>query len=314
MARGQRKIFWGLVALVPVAVAYGWRDSRETKVATAATVAKTASLPPADGMIQLQGGTFLMGTPRPSPDDQRPVHRVVLAPFSLDATHVTNREFAQFVADTDYRTTAEERGESLLFDRKQGNWQEVAGVCWRHPTGADSSLAGKDNYPVVHVSWYDAVAYATWANKRLPSEAEYEFAARGGLSDAQFPWGREFSTGHQLQANYWQGKFPLTNLEQDGYFAVAPTKAFPANPYGLYEMAGNAASWCGDWYAADAYGQSVGGKTTGPETGTERVLRGGSWAATDDKGAGLHVGDRGHAPPEQTSDRVGFRCARDIVN
>lgn len=312
MAGGRRKLIWGLVAVVPVALAYALRDSRKIEVATAATVTKTASQPPADGMIPLRGGTFLMGTPRPSPDDQRPVHRVVLNPFWLDATHVTNREFAAFVADTDHRTTAEERGGSLLFDRKQGNWQQVAGVCWRHPTGADSSLAGKDDYPVVHVSWYDAVAYATWANKRLPSEAEYEFAAQGGLSDAQFSWGRKLSPGHELQANYWQGKFPLTNLEQDGYFAVAPTKAFPANPYGLCDMAGNVACWCGDWYAADVYGQSVVGKTTGPAHGTERVLRGGSWASTDEKGSGLHVGDRDHAPPEETSDCVGFRCARDL--
>lgn len=312
MAGSRHKWIWGLAALVPVGVAYGLRHSQETEVATAATVSRTATPTQADGMVRLAGGTFLMGTPRPSPDDQRPVHRMVLAPFWIDATHVTNREFAEFAAETNYRTTAEERGWSLLFNRESGTWQETAGICWRHPTGPESSLAGRDGYPVVHVSWYDAVAYATWANKRLPTEAEYEFAARGGLSDAQFPWGREFSPDHQLQANYWQGKFPLTNLEQDGYFAVAPTKVFPANPYGLYDMAGNVASWCGDWYAADAYGQSVVGKTTGPETGTERVLRGGSWAATDEKGAGLHVGDRDHAPPEETSDCVGFRCARDV--
>ncbi len=312
MARGRRKWIWAFAVLVPVGVAYGMRDSQKTEIATAAIVARTATHPQADGMTQLKGGTFLMGTPRPSPDDQRPVHRVVLAPFWIDVAHVTNREFADFVADTNYRTTAEERGWSLLFDRQQGNWQEMAGVCWRHPKGPESSLVGKDDYPVVHVSWYDAVAYTTWAKKRLPTEAEFEFAARGGLSDAQFPWGRELSPGHQLQANYWQGKFPLTNLEQDGYFAVAPTKAFPANPYGLHDMAGNVASWCGDWYAADAYGQSVVGKTTGPATGSERVLRGGSWASTNEKGDGLHVGDRDHAPPGETSNRIGFRCARDV--
>lgn len=312
MARGRRIFAWGLAILIAVSITNGLRVTQKAEFAGAATAENSKSLPSADGMIQLHGGTFLMGTPRPSPEDQRPVHRVVLAPFWLDTKHVTNQEFAQFVADTDYRTTAEERGGSLLFDRKEVNWQEVAGVCWRHPTGPESSLAGKENYPVVHVSWYDGVAYAAWANKRLPSEAEYEFAARGGLSDAQFPWGRGFSPSHQLQANYWQGKFPLTNLEQDGYFAVAPTKAFPANPYGLYDMAGNVAAWCGDWYAADTYGRSVAGKTTGPETGIERVLRGGSWAATDEKGAGLHVGDRDHAPPGQTSDRLGFRCARDV--
>jgi formylglycine-generating enzyme required for sulfatase activity len=263
-----------------------------------------------DGMVRLAGGEFLMGTPRPSPDNQRPVHHVLLAPFRIDITHVTNGAFREFIDATNYRTTAEERGWSLMFDHTQGNWQKTQGVNWRHPTGPDSSLAGKENYPVVHVSWHDAVAYAKWAGKRLPTEAEYEFAARGGLSDAPFAWGRELVINRQLQANYWQGKFPLTNLLQDGYFEVAPTKSFPANPYGLYDMAGNVACWCLDWYADDAYGRSVAKNSRGPDTGTERVLRGGSWASTEEPGAGLRVGDRDHAPPDETSSRIGFRCAQ----
>ncbi len=313
MAGGRRKkTFWILAALLPAGIAYGLRDSQESQTAVAAAVAKTSSLPQEAGMLLLPGGEFLMGSPRPSPDDQRPVHRMVLAPFWLDATHVTNRKFGEFVAETSYRTTAEERGGSLMFQRSQGNWQEVAGVCWRHPTGPESSLAGKENFPVVHVSWYDAVAYATWAKKRLPTEAEYEFAARGGLSDAPFAWGRQLNPENRLQANYWQGKFPLVNLEQDGYFEVAPTKAFPPNPYGLYDITGNVAGWCSDWYAADTYGKSISTKTQGPTTGTERVLRGGSWHSTAEAGAGLHVGDRDSAPPDETSSRIGFRCARDV--
>jgi formylglycine-generating enzyme required for sulfatase activity len=270
-----------------------------------------AQLAERDGMVRLAGGEFLMGSPRPSPNDQRPVHQVHLAPFWIDATHVTNLAFREFIDATNYRTTAEERGWSLLFDHKQGNWQKIEGVNWRHPTGPDSSIAGKENYPVVHVSWHDAVTYAKWAHKRLPTEAEYEFASRGGLSDSTFPWGRELVPQRKLQANYWQGKFPLANLEQDGYFEVAPTKNFAPNPYGLYDMAGNVASWCFDWYASDAYGRNVAKSPTGPDTGTERVLRGGSWASTSEVGAGLHVGDREHAPPEETSTRIGFRCARD---
>ncbi len=306
MAGGRRRWIWGLAALVAVSLVLNLRE-----VAQAATTEQKNSST-ANGMVQLSGGTFLMGTPRSSPDDQRPVHRVVVKPFWIDTTHVTNREFAEFVADTNYRTTAEERGWSLLFNREKGNWQQVADVSWRHPTGPDSSLAGKDDFPVVHVSWHDAVTYANWAQKRLPTEAEYEFAARGGLSDAQFPWGRELSPEREFQANYWQGKFPLTNLTQDGYFEVAPTKSFTANPYGLYDMAGNVACWCGDWYAADAYGRSTVGNTTGPQTGTERVLRGGSWASTAEKSDGLHVGDRAHAVPSETSSCIGFRCVRDI--
>jgi sulfatase modifying factor 1 len=267
-----------------------------------------------DGMVRLVGGEFLMGTPRPSPDDQRPVHLVKVAPFWIDATHVTNDQFAEFVADTGYRTTAEERGWSLTFNRKVGSWDETPGVNWQHPTGKDSSLAGKENYPVVHISWYDAVAYAAWAKKRLPTEAEYEFAARGGLSDSPYTWGRELTPKNQLLANYWQGKFPLANLQQDGYLEVSPTKKFPANRYGLYDIAGNVCSWCGDWYAADEYGRHLKANPTGPDSGTERVLRGGSWHSTAEKGAGLHVGDRDHARPDETSSRIGFRCAREVVN
>ena len=313
MAGGRSKtLFWLLAAVVTLVVAANLRTSPDADVATAAVTQTVERLPEHAGMMRVPGGEFLMGTPRPSPADQRPVHQVRVAPFEMDATHVTNSEFRQFVTATNYRTTAEERGWSLVFDHEHGNWQKAEGVHWRHPTGPDSSLAGKENFPVVHVSWYDAVAYATWAGKRLPTEAEFEFAARGGLSDAQFPWGRELLPRRQLRANYWQGKFPLNNLVQDGYFEVAPTKAFPENPYGLYDMAGNVASWCLDWYAADAYGRRVADDPQGPDTGTTRVLRGGSWASTADQGAGLHVGDRQSAPPDETSSLIGLRCVRDL--
>jgi formylglycine-generating enzyme len=312
MAGSRRKqIAWLLLAAIPLGFAYGLRGSTEPASVNAALVAREPTFARSTEMIRLAGGTFLMGTPRPSPDDQRPVHRVVLAPFWMDPTHVTNRQFEEFVDDTAYRTTAEERGWSLLFNRPTGSWEKTVGISWQHPTGVESSLAGKENYPVVHVSWFDAVAYANWAKKRLPTEAEYEFAARGGLSDAAFAWGRELSPDRQLRANYWQGKFPVVNLRQDGYLEVSPTGAFPANPYGLYDMAGNVASWCGDWYAQESYGQSLPSRAAGPLSGTERVLRGGSWHSTADKGAGLHVGDRDSASPEETSSRIGFRCGRD---
>ena len=305
-------LLMGTVVLMGAAV-----GGRKTPPAEETPATLSSEMPPSrrpphqDDMIRLAGGEFLMGTPRPSPDDQRPVHRVVVAPFWMDITPVTNREFSEFSEATDYRTTAERNGWSLLFDQEQGNWQKTEGTNWRHPTGPQSSLAGKENYPVVHVSWYDAVAYSTWAKKRLPTEAEYEFAARGGLSDMPFPWGRELTPARQLRANYWQGKFPLHNLVQDGYFEVAPTKTYPANPYGLYDMAGNVACWCYDWYAADAYGHHRSDNPLGPPSGTQRVLRGGSWASTAEPGAGLHVGDRLSALPGQTSNHVGIRCVRD---
>lgn len=301
-----------LIAVVPAALGIARYQSQNAALAQAAPAAGTADLAERDGMIRLPGGEFLMGTPRPSPNDQRPVHQARVAPFWIDTTPVTNAAFRAFVEATGHLSTAEAQGWSYTFDHQRGNWHKVEGVSWRHPTGPESSLVGKENYPVVHVSWHDAVAYATWAKKRLPTETEYEYAARGGLSDASYPWGRELLPHRELQANYWQGKFPLINLQQDGYFEVAPTRTFPANPYGLYDMAGNVACWCFDWYAKDAYGQRVIDNPQGPKTGVERVLRGGSWASTAEPGAGLHVGDRDHAPPEETSSRIGFRCARDV--
>ncbi len=311
MIRQRKKILWLLAALLPVPIAYTFSSTENAPSARPSAVPEKVSPARTGDMARLRESVFLMGTTRPGPADQRPVHRVKLKSFWLDITHVTNRAFEKFVSETDYVTTAEKTGWSLLFNRQQGSWEEAAGVCWRHPTGANSSLVGKEEYPVVHVSWFDAVAYAAWAGKRLPTESEYELAARGGLSDAAFPWGRELTPDNRLPANYWQGKFPLANLGQDGFLGVAPTKSFPANSYGLFDMAGNVACWCADWYAVDSYGSSRASNGAGPATGTERVVRGGSWLSKSEKGGGLQVGDRDHAPPTTTNDYVGFRCARD---
>lgn len=311
-----RRLRWTLVAvlgLLPLLVAYQWGRSLAKPALAPPISAETIKLPSRAEMIRLPGGEFLMGTPRPSPEDQRPVHRVVLQPFWLDRKLVTNRQFSRFVVETHYQTIAERHGTSLLFDRTTGAWHEVAGTCWRTPSGENSSLIGKEDYPVVHVSWFDAVAYATWAGKRLPTEAEYEFAARGGLSDASFPWGRTLTPDNQVRANYWQGRYPFTNLIQDGYFETSPTTTFPPNPYGLYDIVGNVACWCADWYAADSYGRTASIDGEGPTAGSERILRGGSWCSNSDPGGGIHVGDRDHADPNETSSCIGFRCARDVV-
>ena len=309
MARRGKQLLWLFALGLPLA----WMVRAPQNEPPALPVPAALDLPRAEGMTRLAGGEYLRGSPRPGPDDQRPVHRVRLPAFWCDETSVTNRQFAAFVEATSYQTTAEEQGWSLLFDRTAGKWEQAAGVSWRNPTGANSSLVGKDDYPVVHVSWSDAVAYATWAGKRLPSEAEFEFAARGGLSDAEFPWGRQLTPDHRLRANYWQGKFPFTNLNQDGHWGVAPGRSFPANRFGLFDMAGNVGCWCADWYAADAYGSGLAREGRGPESGTERVIRGGSWVSTSDPGGGMRVADRGHAPPTTTSDTVGFRCVRDAT-
>jgi formylglycine-generating enzyme required for sulfatase activity len=241
------------------------------------------------------------------------VRLVRLAPFWIDQTPVTNAQFDRFVQQTHYETTAERRGHSLVFDRQQSAWREVAGVSWQHPENPNSSLAGKEQYPVVHVSWHDAVAYAAWADKRLPSEAEYEYAARGGLLDCDYPWGRERAPGAVQLANSWQGPFPEEDLGLDGFRATSPVQQFPPNRFGLYDMAGNVCQWCADWYQADYYSASPAEQPAGPAEGEQRVRRGGSWLAPPLPPDPLRTGHRDHAPPGETTNHTGFRCARSIL-
>jgi sulfatase modifying factor 1 len=262
-----------------------------------------------DGMARLPGGSFAMGSADSAPD-QRPVHRVKLSRFWLDAHPVTNRQYAEFVEATQHKTTAEARVNSLVFDPTTAAWQEVAGADWRHPRGPNDSLVGKEDYPVVHVSWFDAVAYATWAGKRLPTEAEFEYAARAGLADCRYPWGRSLLPDNKLMANFWQGGAEQPDRGLDGFAGLAPVGSYPANRWGLCDMAGNVWCWCADWYAPDAYGQSLSRDPQGPATGTERVRRGGSWLSPAPYDGALEVSERGHAPPEQSTNHTGFRCAR----
>ena len=273
-------------------------------------------LPAVGGMIRLPGGAFEMGSPYSNDSDAQPRHRVRLEPFWLDKKPVTNRQFQVFVDETDYQTDAERRHRSLVFDRQQAAWREIAGVNWRHPDSADDSLVGKENYPAVHISWQDAATYAAWTDKRLPTEAEFEYAARGGLSDGLYPWGRQrgldspHQTNGQHLANGWQGHFPDEDLGLDGYRGTSPVGHFPPNRFGLDDMAGNVWNWCADWYAADAYATRRADLPRGPRAGNERVRRGGSWLSTINYGGALRVDYRDHAPPNESSNHTGFRCAR----
>jgi formylglycine-generating enzyme required for sulfatase activity len=263
------------------------------------------------GMIRIPAGSFLMGSPHPGDEDQQPVHRVEIDAFWLDATPVTNAQFAEFVRAEQYVTTAERLGKSLVFDRQSAAWQEAAGADWQHPEGPESSIAGKDDWPVVQVSWYDATAYAAWRGKRLPSEAEFEYAARGGLADADFPWGRQLAPRAELKANYWQGTFPEENLLLDGYSGPSPVEKFPPNRFALHDMAGNVWQWCGDWYDPEYYGKSLGPNPTGPREGAHRVRRGGSWMSPASADHSLRVYHRDYAPPREAANHMGFRCASD---
>jgi len=229
------------------------------------------SLSAVGSMVRVPGGTFLMGSDNHYPEEA-PTHQVTVSPFWIDATVITNAEFAAFVAETAYVTLAERPLDPALYpgalaemlkpgglvfrkarqpvDLKDFHnwWSYVPGACWRHPEGPQSSITGRLHHPVVQISFEDAEAYARWAHKELPTEAEWEFAARGGLEAAEFAWGEEFAPGGKQMANTWQGEFPWQNLCDDGFEGAAPVKSFPPNGYGLYEMTGNVWEWTTDWY------------------------------------------------------------------
>lgn len=309
MARRPKRILVTALLLLPVPVVWGMRQWEAGSVSPESPPPVAISVE--NGTAHLPGGRFAMGSPDNSDQDQTPLHRVTLASFWIDTHLVTNQQFARFVDSTGYKTTAERRGQSMVFDRAQASWQQVIGANWRHPRSAEDSLAGKDDYPVVQVSWYDATAYAAWAGKRLPTEAEYEYAARGGLSDCLYPWGREPEINGSQLANGWQGWYPEEDRGLDGFQGLSPVGAYPPNRWGLFDMAGNVWCWCGDWYAADYYGQSLPSSPTGPSTGLDRVRRGGSWLSSANHEGALRVSYRDHAPPETTTNHTGFRCVHD---
>lgn len=231
-----------------------------------------------DGMVLVRGGTFLMGSDKFYPEE-RPVHRVTVDGFWMDRFPVTNEEFGRFVTTTGYVTVAERTPDatnypgidpallapgSLVFQRGDRPvslqdcrtwWAYVPNACWKHPEGSGSSLEGRENHPVVHVAYEDADAYATWIGKALPTEAEWEFAARGGLEGAPFVWGNEFAPGGRMMANTWQGEFPFENLKTDGFEGTSPVDAFSPNGYGLHDMAGNVWEWTSDFFRAQHSGE-----------------------------------------------------------
>jgi formylglycine-generating enzyme required for sulfatase activity len=261
-------------------------------------------------MKLIPGGRYRMGTDTGF-EYEGPAHDVEVASFWIDEREVTNAEFAAFVASSGYVTDAERFGWSAVFDTKSGEWTRVDGANWRDPTGPESSIVGRDSYPVVQVSWNDAGAYANWAGKRLPTEAEWERAARGGLDGAEYSWGNEFSPGGRSMANTWQGTWPVADSGADGFAGLAPTGSFPANGYGLYDMTGNTWEWVADWFSEDAYRTSPSREPVGPADGTERVIRGGSFLCSEQSCMGFRVAARNKNTPDSASDNLGFRCVRD---
>jgi sulfatase modifying factor 1 len=280
------------------------------------------------GQVPIPAGTFAMGDAFGEgydADGETPVHAVHLDAFRMDATAVTNAQFATFVKDTGHVTGAEEFGVSAVFhlafagDRRDVLnrpaetpwWLAVRGASWRAPEGPGSDVSRRANHPVVHVDWSDAQAYAAWAGKRLPTEAEWEYAARGGLDGARFAWGDELTPRGRWVCNIWQGTFPTVNTEDDGFLTTAPVSSYAPNGYGLYCTAGNVWEWCADWFAPDAYAHAAGHDPRGPDDGDRKVMRGGSYLCHDSYCNRYRVAARSSNTPESTSGNIGFRCAGD---
>lgn len=280
--------------------------------------------------VALPSGRFTMGDAfgegYPS-DGETPLHEVRLDPFRIDVTSVTNSMFAAFIAETDYRTDAEQYGTSAVFHTlirayprdilgaAAGApwWLNVRGADWAHPAGPSSNWEDITDHPVVHVSHHDALSYCRWAGRRLPTEAEWEYAARGGLEGMRYAWGNDLTPGGEHHCNIWQGTFPKINTRDDGHSGTAPVKSFQSNGYGLYQMAGNVWEWCGDWFLPKYYRNSPSDNPQGPSIGAGRVMRGGSYLCHDSYCNRYRVAARTSNTPESSSGNCGFRTVAAIA-
>lgn len=292
----------------------------------AALSARATERPAGDHTIEqvsVPTGTFVMGDASGDAnplDGETPQHPVALHGFSIDATSVTNAQFASFIDATGYRTEAETFGFSAVFHLAlqappadvMGSatgtpwWLGVRGADWAHPGGRDSGLDGLDDHPAVHVSWNDAAAYCAWAGRRLPTEAEWEYASRGGLDRAKYPWGDDEIDAGGWRANIWQGDFPRTNTLEDDFLTTAPVRSFAPNGYGLWQTVGNVWEWCEDWFDPGAYARAALGDDRAP-TGSARVLRGGSYLCHISYCNRYRNAARSQNTPDSSMGNAGFR-------
>ena len=351
------------IAALALSVVVAIAHAADVPLPTKENLGRPAGPAPA-GMVWIPGGEFSQGCEDPTREicggsetmnDARPIHRVYVDGFWMDATEVTNRKFADFIVATGYVTVAERKtraqdypgvppenlapgsvvftppGQAVPLDDALRWWSYVVGANWRHPEGLQSNLAGRDDFPVVHIAYEDAEAYAKWAGKRLPTEAEWEFAARGGRAGERYTWGNELQPGKRWMANIWQGEFPYRDLGEDGAKGIARVGSYPPSGYGLLDMAGNVWEWCSDWYRPDAYEQQLthveSGVVRNPRGPAEhesfdpqepgmrkRVQRGGSFLCTDQYCTRYMVGSRGKGAPDTGSNHLGFRCVVPPVN
>lgn len=325
-------------------------QSRSPHPQGSAAIARTSDAPRFHGMVFLPSGIFTMGALDSAPDEFPP-HEVELDGFWIDTHEVTNSQFAEFVKATGYVTTAEQPPElrslqqgvnreeiKILpelnqpgsicsyqldsrndIDPEKGAyswWQYVPGANWRHPEGPESSVDDRMNHPVVHVSWLDAMAYCKWAGKDLPTEAQWEYAARGGLKDQSYPWGSQRNPGGQWLHNVWQGEFPISNSGDDGFLHTAPTGSFPPNKFGLFDVSGNVWEWCRDYYQPEYYSASPRSNPPGPGTSFDpmdpsvikRVQRGGSFMCSEQYCIGYRTTARMKGEEDTGAFHTGFRC------
>ncbi len=286
-----------------------------------------------EGMIWIENGSFIMGSDQ-GLLDERPAHKVNLNGFWIDQYEVTNAEFIKFVTETGYESYSEEVEDSLVFVspylspgqpvRPMSWWKLVANANWQHPEGEQDSIEGKENHPVVHVTYEDASAYCNWLEKELPTEAQFEYAARGGLEGEIYSWGSQPRHRHEAMTNHWQGNFPYHNENSDGHANTAPVGSFPPNNYGLYDITGNVWEWVSDWYHPNYYSNSPRRNPTGvpraesldPNEPTlpKRSIRGGSFLCSENYCSGFRVSARMPAEPSSSTNHTGFRCVANRVS
>ncbi|HEX3727442.1 MAG TPA: formylglycine-generating enzyme family protein [Pirellulales bacterium] len=327
-----------MAGVIAVAIWQTEPSAAEGKVPQLNKTAAPAATPA--GMAWIPGGRFWMGDGEFP--DARVEHLVDIDGFWLDTHEVTNTQFAEFVAATGYKTVAEQpldpkefpnvppedlKPGSIVFTPPPGEvsldnhfawWSYVPGANWRHPEGPESSIDAHGNHPVVQIAWHDALAYAKWAGKRLPTEAEWELAARGGLDRQPYCWGSSLRDGASWRSNIWQGRFPHQNSAGDGFRGTAPVGTYAANGYGLFDMSGNVWEWCSDWYRPDYYLHSPAKNPQGPDSSFDpqepdqlkRVQRGGSFLCSDLYCKRYVPGARGKGEPSSAAGHIGFRCAR----